>query len=360
MRRPGSAPPHAAQPGFPDASEIRALLVSWGGRAGRLVPDGRMLMLARQADAPFSGKGWLFELKYDGYRVLASKDRGVVRLSSRRDNDLTGAYPEVAAALGALPYEAFVLDGEVAVLDAAGRPSFQLMQRRAMLTRPADLARVVRELPVVFHAFDLLAFGDVDVRTLPLHARKDALRRVLPAGLLPAALRFADHVEERGEDLFREVLRLELEGVIAKRADAPYEAGRSSNWLKICHERRADLVVIGFSPPEGTRAGFGALHLGAFREGALVYVGRVGSGFTDRQLQELRRALEPGARREPPCALPALIPRGSLWVPPRLVCEVRFKEVTADGLLRAPVFLRVRDDKAPEDCAPPPPRGERP
>jgi bifunctional non-homologous end joining protein LigD len=307
------------------------------------------LQLAGTAERPFSRKGWLFELKYDGYRLLVTRANGAVKLQSRRGNDLSAAYPEVIRALEAMPHERFALDAEVVVLDARGRSSFQSMQKRAMLSSPREIAEAARRWPVVLYCFDLLTYEDLDARKLPLSDRKAALRALVPADP-KSIVRFSDHVEERGEELFLQVQKLELEGVLAKRADAPYEGGRSSSWLKITVERHADLAIIGFSPPEGTRLGFGAAHLGGYDGDQLVYVGRVGSGFTDQQLEELKATLEPDRIDGPPCPLPALIPKGSTWVRPRLVCEVKYKLVTEEGQLRAPVFIRLRDDKEPEEC----------
>jgi len=320
------------------------------------LPDLK-LQLAGTAERPFTRKGWLFELKYDGFRLLVTKANGAVKLLSRRGNDLSAAYPEVIRALEALPHPTFTLDGEVVVLDAQGRSSFQSMQKRAMLSSPREIAEAARRWPVVLYCFDLLGFEDLDARRLPLSDRKAALRALVPADP-KSVVRYSDHVEERGEDLFQQVVKLELEGVMAKRADAPYEPGRSGTWLKITVERHADLAIVGFSPPEGSRLGFGAAHLGAYDGDELVYVGRVGSGFSDQQLEELKQQLEPDRIDRPLCPLPALIPRGSTWVRPRLVCEVRYKLVTEEGQLRAPVFIRLRDDKEPEECEVPQRRGD--
>jgi bifunctional non-homologous end joining protein LigD len=338
--------------GLGETDTISAQLVRLGAVRQR-TPPKMEVMLAGTADRPFSAKGWLFELKYDGFRVLASKRGGKVELRSRRGNDLTAAYPEVVAALEAIPHPTFVLDGEVVVLDERGRSNFQGLQKRAMLTGARDIAEARQRWPVVYFAFDLLAYEDLDARPLKLVERKAVLRQLIPPDFR-WPLRFADHLDERGLELFEQVQKLELEGMMAKEASAPYEAGRSKRWLKVCVERRADLAIIGFSPPEGGRLGFGAAHLGAFDEdGHLVYVGRVGSGFSDRQLQQLRAELETRRLPGPPCPLPSLIPRSSVWVRPELVCEVRYKEMTEDGLLRAPVFLRMRDDKPATDCVVP-------
>jgi bifunctional non-homologous end joining protein LigD len=319
-------------------------------------------MLAEVAEAPFDGEGWLFELKYDGYRMIARREGGHAELRYRSGEDATALFPEVATAVETLPVDA-VLDGEVVVLGADGRPSFQALQGRGQLGRPDDRRRAAVERPATLFAFDLLAVGGRDVRELPLAERKRLLADVAPR-LGP--IRFADHVAKNGLALHREVEARGLEGIMAKRADAPYRAGRSRAWLKVRAARTADLAVVGFTAPKGGRARFGALLLAsaepegatpahpepvAGRAGAgrgaprLVFAGQVGSGFTDRQLDELHARLAPRARKTPPCGGPVPRTRGNTWVEPELVVEVRFREWTEEGLLRQPVFLRVRDDK---------------
>ncbi len=173
------------------------------------------------------------------------------------------------------------------------------------------------------------------------------LRRVLPP---LGALRYLEHVEEEGEALYREAERLGLEGIVAKKCGSPYKGGRSPAWLKIRSRNTGDFVVVGFTAPKGSRGGFGALHLADYVEGTLTYAGRAGSGFTEKQLGEVRRTLEAHRRGDPPCVGPLPAEKGSAWVDPVLVCEVEFSEWTDEGLLRQPVFLRFRDDKKPEEC----------
>jgi bifunctional non-homologous end joining protein LigD len=315
-------------------------------------------MLAETRDEPFSGEGWLFELKYDGYRLLARREGAGVALSYRSGDDATALFPEVVKALEMLPADA-VVDGEVVVLDAEGRPSFQGLQQRGQLSRREDIARAAVERPATLFAFDLLSLGGLDLRPLPLAERKRLLATVVPR-LGP--VRFADHVEERGKDLWREVEARGLEGIVAKRADSPYRSGaRSPAWLKIPSDRTGDFAVVGFTRPRGGRAAFGALLL-ASREGdGWRYAGSVGSGFTDRQLDELHGRLAPRARPTPPCDGPVPKGPGNTWVEPEVVVLVRYKQRTAEGLLRHPVFVRVRDDKRPEEAeGPAPARAEPP
>ncbi len=329
---------------------IRAELEKLEAPRRRVRPDDVELMLASTAERPFSGKGWLFELKYDGFRLLAARENEQPRLSYRHGQDATSTFPEVTRALAALPYGSIVMDGEVVVTDEAGRPSFQGLQKRVHLSRPADIGRAAIELPATLFLFDLLGFEDYDLRPLPLLTRKSILQRILPRR---GPLRYADHIEERGEEFFEEVRRMGLEGVIAKKAGSRYCGGRSPDWIKLRVERTGDFVVVGFTEPARGRVGMGALHLAVCEAGRFIYAGRVGTGLSDQQLLDLRRTLD-AVRRPRPCfegPLPA--GRGHVWVEPTLVCEVRYKEMTEEGLLRQPVFVRLRDDKRPEECAPP-------
>jgi bifunctional non-homologous end joining protein LigD len=301
--------------------------------------DAKLLMLAETAEKPFSRPGWLFELKLDGYRILAAKEGTEAKLLTRNGHDCAVSFPEVERAVRALPLNQAILDGEVVALDAAGRPSFQRLQGRAKVTRAIDVRRAVVDTPVTFFAFDLLAAEGFDLRQLPLSNRKALLRRILPSA---GIVRYLDHFERDGEALFEQVQGIGLEGIMAKRADSPYRAGRSSAWLKLRTRRTETFIVVGFTEPKGSRGGFGALHLAREDGGELVYAGRVGSGFSDRQLAELRKRLESRARKTPPCTGPVPRERGTTWVEPDLTCEVEYTEVTDDGLLRQPVLLEVK------------------
>ncbi len=319
------------------------------GAPERSVPAGGIgLMLAETREWPFSDPKWVFELKLDGYRLLAAREGGNARLVSRNGNDFTPVFPEIARAVAALPFDGLIVDGEVVVLDEEdGRPSFQRLQQRGRLSRPAEIKRVAVEHPATLYLFDLLALEGYDLRALPLVKRKAVLERILPA---TGPLRYSEHFEERGEDLFDHVERMQLEGIVAKKADSKYRAGRSPSWLKIRSDRTDDFVVVGFTRSRESRTGFGALHLATHISGELRYAGRAGSGFDTRQLSDIAEVLESERRPDPPCT--GAVPKGPshVWVEPRLVCEVRYKEWTSDHFLRHPVFIRFRDDKAPEEC----------
>ncbi|HVN38857.1 MAG TPA: DNA ligase D [Myxococcota bacterium] len=332
--------------GAPRLSELAREIERSGARAGRVDAAALRPMLAERAAAAFSAPGWLFEVKYDGYRMIASAGAGAA-LYTRSGRAAAARFPEVVQALAALPVPHAVLDGELVAFDAEGRPSFQRLQQRAQLARPEEIARAQVEIAVGFQVFDLLGFGERDLRDLPLARRKEFLSRLVPpVGVLLAA----PHFEERGEEVYAQVQALGLEGIVAKRADSPYRSGRTPLWKKVRSLATADLVVVGFTVPAGSRTGFGALHLARAEAGGLVYTGRVGSGFSDHDLLTLRADLDALTCDTPACRGAPPATRADRWVEPRLVCEVRYTEVTGDGLLRQPVFLRLRDDKTPDEC----------
>jgi len=348
---------------FPEASVLSGLtveeLAAGASRAGEVLEEARRLgarplagpvpkepMLAQAREAPFDDPGWIFELKYDGYRLSAERRGAAVTLRTRGGVDATALYPELARAVAALPVDAR-LDGEVVVLEADGRPSFQALQGRAQAGRPEEVARAAALRPVTLFAFDLLTVGDLDLRPLPLGARKQLLLRLLPK---LGALRYADHVAGTGVALFEKVKAMGLEGVVAKRLDAPYRAGRQAAWQKVRVERTGDFAIVGFTAPRGARSRFGALHLAIHDGHALVYAGSVGTGFDEALLEALHARLAPRARKTPPCGGPVPAGKGNTWVTPELVCEVRFREWTGEGLLRHPVFERLREDKRVEEA----------
>ena len=332
--------------------EMSGRLAQIGAKKRRVDARKITIMLATAQDEPFSKSGWLFEIKYDGYRLIAGREGGDAILVSRSGGDFTETFPEVARAVRGLPYEGLVLDGEVVVHDDQGLPSFGRLQRRGLLRRRADVARAALELPATFYAFDVLGFGDYDLRALPLIQRKELLRQILPS---IGPIRFSDHIEERGSEMYEQVCSMGLEGVVAKKADAPYRTGRSNDWLKVRALTTDDFLIVGWTEPGGSRPGFGALHLAQYGSGGeLVYVGSVGTGFSDLLLRDLHAQMAE-LERDTPCFL-GDVPqargraRAHHWVTPELVCEVRYREFTEQGLLRHPVFMRLRDDKPPEDC----------
>ena len=309
------------------------------------------VMKPETRDHPFTKPGWLFELKYDGFRMLAERRDGQVCLLYRSGRDATLIFPELERAMAALPFD-LVLDGEAVVLDEAGHPVFQLLQRRAQRTRQIDVEQAAMASPAAYFAFDLLAFEGYDLRALPLSVRKDLLRRVFSlAGdvLSPGSLRALEALPERGEDLYAAVQGLGLEGIVAKRAGSPYRGGYSPEWLKVRVDHTADFAILGFEAAPGERTGFRKLHLGLRQGAGWTWAGTVGTGFDSEEMRTIRARLEP-ARRPKPAAVGAAGGRSVVWVEPEQVCEVRYKERTLGGHLRQPVFLRLRDDKRVEEC----------
>lgn len=333
--------------GRPGVAALRRRLARLRAPRGEVPPRERGPMMATLVDSVPSGRGWLFEIKYDGVRVLARREGDRVALLGRSGQDFTPRYPELVAALRALPLERFLIDGEIVALDERGRSSFQRLQARMHLARAADIARAQATSPVSAVFFDALALDGRDVRGLPLVERKACLALLLPAR---GVVRYGDHVAGDGAAFLTAAAEHGLEGVVAKRADRPYTTGRSRDWLKIkCHLRQ-EFVVGGWTDPQGSRAHFGALHLGLYEGDRLVYVSKVGTGFDGRMLALVWERLQPLARGTSP--FDAGPPRGPghHWVEPRLVAEVRFTEWTIDGGIRHPAFLGLRDDKRPRDC----------
>ena len=333
--------------GSPRLAPLRARLARAGAPARAVDAARQPVMLASLAERPFSRPDWLFEIKYDGVRVLAARDGERVELYGRAGQVFTGRYPEVVTALRTLPLGRFVLDGEVVTLDERGRPSFQRLQNRMHLTRPADVERARSTVPVSAVFFDALALDGHDLRDVALAERKASLALVLPAR---GVIRAGEHVEGRGEAFYEAAAEQRLEGIIAKRADSRYVGGRTREWLKIkCHLRQ-EFVIGGWTEPQGTRGWFGALHVGIYDGDRLVYAGKVGTGFDEATLRRVWDRLQPLARARSPFDAGTPGGRGHHWVEPRLVAEVRFTEWTEEGGIRHPAFLGLRDDKDPREC----------
>lgn len=293
--------------------------------------------LATLVSGPPPGDGWVHEIKLDGYRILLRIERGRVKLLTRNRQDWTTRFPAVAKAAAALPVKEALLDGEIVALDAAGVSSFQALQQ-------ADQLEADRTL--VYVAFDLLFLDGRDLRPLPLVERKARLARLLKGRR--GRLRYSEHFDLPGQRVFERACRLGLEGIIAKQKNAPYTSGRGQAWLKVKCVARQELVVGGYTDPDGARAEFGSLLLGVHdRDGRLVYAGRVGTGFDNATLQRLGARLRKLERRASPFSADGPRPpaRGAHWVKPELVAEVAFTEWTRDGLLRHPAFQGLREDK---------------
>ena len=342
------------------ATTLRAALEKSAAPRIHVDPKVVDVMLAEPHDGAFTRDDWVFELKLDGYRLLASKKGNDVLLLTRKGNDYTAVFPEVARAMRALPFTECIIDGEVVVLDPQGRPSFSLMQRRGRLQSPIEIRSAAVELAATFFAFDLIAFEDFDLRPLPLLERKELLLQALPK---VGIIRALEHIPREGERFLEQVGKLGLEGIIAKKANAPYVGGRTEKWLKMKVERTDDFVIVGFTAPSRSRSHFGALQLADMVDGQLVYAGRAGTGFDEAKLAEIKSLLDPIVRTDAPCLGPVIAPgdaplpskkipetKTTTWVDPVHVCEVRFREWTHEGILRHPAFLHLREDKSPRDC----------
>jgi bifunctional non-homologous end joining protein LigD len=329
--RPGGE----VDPGGPAEGDggARLRLADLAGAVRGALPRTQPLALAMIVEAPPDGDEWLHEIKHDGYRIVARIEEGEVQLISRNGKDWTKEFPQVARAVSRLPAGTALLDGEVAALLANGTTSFQALQRRAD-----------KEVPLVYFAFDLLHLDGWDLRGVRLDERKQVLRRLLESA--PATLRFSDHVRGQGRPFFEQAREAGLEGVVSKRADAPYREGRGGDWRKAKCRLSQEVVIGGWTLPSDGRASIGALHVGFHEDGQLVYAGKVGSGFSERLLADLVRRLE--ARKRDTCpfaSVPADMRRGAHWVEPDLVAQVEFTEWTDEGRMRHPVFLGLRDDR---------------
>ncbi len=308
-------------------------------------------MHAETAEAAFADPAWGFEIKWDGARILARRRGSVVNLRYRSGRDATAAFPEIVAALEHLPCSQFTLDGEVVCLDATGVSRFELLQPRFADVDPRRAQRAAQQSPARFLAFDLLDIDDFDLTGLPLRARVDLLRQLLPPR--GAMVRRSEMLGNDGAQLLEAVRAHGGEGIVGKRLESVYQPGRRSrDWLKIKLRPTADLVVIGYLPSERQSAGVASLLLAWWRDGHLTYAGNAGSGFNAEARVVARQALDP-LRGAPCCPLPARGLRRAVCVDPRLVVEVSYQEVTSGGLLRAPVIERWRPDKLPAECLAP-------
>lgn len=326
------------------AATLLAQCESLGAETRRVAFATVKPMLATAGSA-FSDPAWLFEIKYDGYRLLAGKDQGRVTLSSRNGHDFTTVFPEIAEAIAALPFDHFLLDGEVVVHDEDGLPSFAGLQQRGRLSRAADVDRAAIRWPATLYAFDLVVFDRYDLRRLPLLQRKQLLSELLPS---VGPIRMSEHIEGAGEAMFEQLKAMGLEGIVAKRADSSYVGRRSGDWVKVNTRTSDDFAVVGYTPPAGNRTGFGALLLAQRAADGWHYAGRVGGGFSDTDLAEIGKRLAKSTKGAPP--QDAEEERAAQWLVPEWVVEVRFKSRSRNARLRQPIFVTIREDKSPEDC----------
>ena len=308
----------------------------------RAVPRDYVPQLATLVKTPPQGEEWWHEIKFDGYRIGCRVRNGSVTLISRNGKDWTANFPEIVAAVGKLRMHDTLLDGEVAAVLADGRTSFQALQN--------VLHRSDGKATVVYFVFDLLRHDSENLERLPLTQRNARLRQVIRPQR-KGRIRLSEHIEGRGDEILQHACAAGLEGIISKRADRPYFHGRNSDWVKTKCLSRQELVIGGFTDPEGTRAGLGALLLGYYDAGRLIFAGKVGTGFTQKVAADLRQLLDRMVQTRSPYDVqpPRAIAKRAHWVTPNLVCEVSFTEWTTDGMIRHPVFHGIRQDKRARD-----------
>lgn len=332
-------------PPWPDARAIDKAKAA--PMPARLSPQ---LASAEEA-APRNLDRWIYEIKFDGYRALARVEQGRARIITRNGKDWTERFRAIADALDAMDLPDCILDGEIVALDERGVSDFGELAAALTAARPP---------PLHYYLFDILYWDGLDLRAARQIDRKDFLRNILAARPRPR-LHYSDHMEGDPQDILDRACALHLEGMIAKDKAAPYANGRSRHWRKMKCLHEDEFIVIGFTPPQGARSGFGALHVAAFNAGRLRYAGGVGTGFDQKTLARIHGQLEELRRPQP---LDLWIegegpPKAMTWVEPRLVAQVRYTEITADHHLRHPVFLGLRDDKDPNDVLWPASRAPR-
>jgi len=346
----GSASRHDA--GTRRSSSASSVLKDLEGSVKRPMPTAIHPMLATSVDDPFDDPEWLFEIKWDGYRAVAFIAQRKVRLVSRNQNDLTAQYSELQSIPSFIKAETAVLDGEIATLDEQGRSSFSLMQQRTGIRSGGRRTGSRQDIPVLYYVFDLLYLDGYDLRRVTLEERKELLAKItIPEG----PVGYSDHFPQ-GKALFDVAKKKGLEGILAKRRSSVYEERRTREWLKIKITQTLDCVIGGYTDPEGSRSYFGSIVLGLYdKQGELIHVGQAGTGFDQAMLKQVWQALKKlEAKRSPfPKGVEAL--RTVHWVKPELVAEIKFSEWTHESAeggmkLRAPVFLRLREDKDPKQC----------
>ncbi len=334
-------------------SSASSVVEALRGAVKRPMPTAIHPMLATSVDDPFDDSEWLYEIKWDGYRAIAFIAKGKVRLVSRNQNDLTAQYSELHSIPFFIKAETAILDGEIAALDEAGRSSFSLMQQRTGIRQGGRRVASRGDIPVLYYVFDLLYLDGYDLRRVSLEERKELLRQITD---LSGPVRYSDHFPQ-GKGLFNVAKQKGLEGILAKRRSSVYEERRTRDWLKIKITQTVDCVIGGYTDPEGSRDYFGSIVLGLYdKKGDLIHVGQAGTGFDQAMLKEIWKVLKKRETKVSPFPHGVEALRTVHWVKPELVAEIKFTEwthETAEGgtKLRAPVFLRLRDDKEPKECS---------
>ncbi|HJY23721.1 MAG TPA: non-homologous end-joining DNA ligase, partial [Hanamia sp.] len=289
-------------------------------------------MLAKETEKSFDDKNWLFEIKWDGYRAITEKRENEILLYSRNGISFQQTYPIVVDQLKHIKADT-VLDGEIVVLNDKGQPDFQLLQHYSEN----------QERPIQYQIFDLLELNGQNTTSLSLIERKELLQKIIPEN---EVIKYSDHIVEKGKSFFTVSEENGLEGILAKKMDSKYYPGkRSSEWLKIKHHKTQEAIIAGYTAPSGSRKYFGALILASKEGNHFKYIGHTGTGFNDVALKEMYDLLQPLVQKESPFNEKIKTNSPVTWVKPELICEVKFSEITRDGMFRHPVFLHLREDK---------------
>jgi bifunctional non-homologous end joining protein LigD len=294
-------------------------------------------MLATLVKEPFDAKGWLFEIKWDGFRAIADISHKKVELYSRNFLNFNNHFPPIVEALKKIKINA-ILDGEVVIVDNKGKSHFQFLQNYLLDSKSGQLT---------YYVFDILSLNGKNLYDLPLLERKQILKRILPKNKL---IKYSDHVSEHGIKFFKAAQKLNVEGIIAKDVNSPYRPGkRTQEWQKIKIHAQQEAVIGGFTQGRGSRKKFGALVLGVYQGDKFVYIGHTGGGFDDKSLNEVHKKLQNLVTKQSPFAVIPKTNAPVTWVKPKLICEVKFSEWTESGHMRQPIFLGLRVDKDPKE-----------
>jgi bifunctional non-homologous end joining protein LigD len=311
------------------------------------MPTAITPMLATLVDGPFSDPDWLFETKWDGVRALCFLEKGKARFISRNQNELTALYPELSDIAKSINGERAILDGEIVAMDEHGVSRFQLLQPRLGRKNKAEIERLAASTRLAYYVFDLLYLDGADLMGCTLLDRKTQLEAVIKTA---KNVRYSDHIIEHGKELYNEVAKVPLEGIVAKRLASTYVQKRSRDWLKIKTIQESEVVIGGYTEPRHSRSHFGALVVGLYEGRKLIYVGHIGGGFNERILEQIYALLQPLRTGTCPFVEQPQTNEPVQWVKPQLVAQVKFAEWTADRRLRQPIFLGLRDDKKAEEC----------
>jgi bifunctional non-homologous end joining protein LigD len=360
--KPHSAKPSPTKRNSNGRAENTAVVdpMSLPGAVRAKMPPQIRVALATPVDEAFSNPDWLFEIKWDGERALMFFRDGGIEIRARSGRDITHEYPEFRNAARALAARNAIVDGEIVTLDAQGRSDFKKLQSRFGVVNPS--AALIEKAPAVYYAFDLIYCDGADLRRVPLIERKALLQRLLRP---TPEIRYSDHEETNGKELFALARERGLEGIVAKQKRSHYAEGRSRNWLKIKISHELDVVIGGWTAPRKSREHFGALLMGLYRGKNLEYIGSVGTGFTGESLDDIQRQLQRIKTSRSPFHTPPKVKEAITWVEPKLVAKVEYNEWTADQKLRQPVFAGFREDRTPESCTfegqieQPPPRSSK-